>query len=227
MITPRLEQLIWNKKAKFKTWTVGTGSAQLEVSQNKTIIVLGFDYFPFIDSGLDKLDKIDDWLPFINKEIIISDTNNRYSFLARNYFQEKAGVRPNSHFFSCYLPFIDTISLAIANIPPVKGWTMTNAKAPAGSKQQRAPLSYGNINTKSVNTITSIELGNLLNSEIRPFRDTPAGRPLSFTEFNTVVDIDNNLNNPSQDAKDYGQMQFPMITVHYVEINERLTNTFI
>lgn len=227
MLTQKLEDLIWKGEAKYKTWTIGTGSASLGVAHNKTVIILGFDYFPFIDSQVDDFGTEKDWLMRLNKEIIISDIDNRYSFLARSFYQKDAGARAGAHFFKCYLPFINNVNLSIAHIPIVENWTFTNTKAPAKSNVKKAPLAYGTVNTKSVNTITSLRLGNLLNSEVRPFKATPSATGISFTQFKTPIDIDNVVLNPSISDKQGGQVQFPMITVHYVEINKRLIDTFI
>lgn len=227
MISAHLERLIWEGKAKYKTHTIGTGSAQIEVANNKTIIVIGFDYMPFVDSRESILSAVKKWLPYTNKEIIISDKNDRYSFLARSIYEGETGLRGGGYHFSTYIPFINTFSLAIANVPSTEKWTIATDKAPATSELQRAPLSYGNKNTQAVVTITNIKLNTVSNSEIRPFRDTLPRRNLSYTKFQMPVDKDTVINNPVNDPSQAGQIQFPMITLHYVEINERLTNTFI
>jgi len=226
MITERLESLIWNKKAKYKTWTIGTGAAQLKVPTNRTVIILGFDYFPFIDSAETNFNQADEWLKRTNHQIIISDKNSRLVFLARDYYQRREGVRPGSHFFKMYAPFTESVFLNIVNIISVENWSIVDGNAPTKSEQKAVPLGYGTIDTPTEQTPIRLYPGSILDSEIRPFFDTRPSRAVSFNDFQVPVDIDTKLNNPDlTDA--VGNVQFPMVTVHYVEINERLTDTFL
>lgn len=229
MITSRLEDLIWNKKATYKTWTIGTGSAGLPVTSNKTIIVLGFDYYPFIDSETDGAgagDR-DEYNLRMNKAIIIQSKTSRHKFLARNYFQAPDGIRPDSHFFKCYLPFIDSITLDIITIPSPAQWTILSGFPLAKSEQPNIPLGYGNINTPgAIPSPLNVQFNDILDSEARPFKRDIL-KDVSFNDFDVAVSTETSIKLPDTDNNNIGAMQFPFVTVHYVEINERLTNTFV
>lgn len=231
MIPPKLEELIWDGKARYGTWTVGTSAAGLIVPKNKTIVIIGFDYYPFIDAPEEGFGPGDaaDYRSRMNKVIILSSKNKRYQFLARNYFEFNQGVRPDAHFFRCYAPFIDNISLAIANIPSPATWTIVSGAAPRPSEQPTKPLSYGNEANKFAFSPQSIDLGDASSSEVRPFADRKVGpgTTISFEQFGVAVEADTVGINPVNNLNNVGAVQFPFITVHYVEVNEKTSAKFL
>lgn len=229
-ITPKLEELIWCGEARYCTWTIGTPAAGLKVGANKTIIVLGFDYFPFIDAGVDGVSAADraEYWERMNKQIVISDKNKRCNFLVRNYFQPNSGVRPDFIAIDCYLPFTENVNFQIATILPVFQWGIVSLPPPKESESKRIPLGVGNVAIPgSLSVPALIDFNDLLTSQMRPFADQRANQNVSFDQFQVPFNTDTQIQNPNADANFVGNQQFPMVNVHYVEINSRETGNFI
>lgn len=230
MITPKLEELIWNKEAAYKTWTIITGGASLPVKPNKTIIILGFDFFPFIDALAADYSAATllAWTQRINHQIIISSLNKRHTFLHRSGYSSGWGIiNTTPNFFKCYLPFTSDINLNIVALTPPDKWSIISGDAPDKSNQKPIPLGLGTQASNSTPTPLYIQFGDLLNTESRPYPDARGINDLSFSKAEISVAADTKLNVPIAVPSGVNTIQFPMVTVHYVEINKRLTDTFI
>lgn len=230
-LTPELEKLIWCNKAELKTWTIGTSSAELEVPRGKTVVIVQIMYFPFLDSGEASLGiNPEIWKSRQNKQVTLSSVNRRNTFLFRSYFTAGLGIISGEPtIVSTYLPFYDNINLAIANIPPPSGQTNVTAVAPDMGIKPR-PLTYGQFpqaNALPVNTGIEYLTAFGLSSEIRPFpatRKDQAGLGIneSFTDFEVPYDPLTSYIDANQDAANEGVIQFPLITVQYVLVDENL-----
>lgn len=230
MLTPKLEQLIWDGKAEYKTWTIGTPSAQLPVGQNETVIITDVKFFPFIDAAGDSFE--DPALGFkrANKQMVFSSKNKRFNLLARSTFLPFTGVLCFPIDFNTYFVFNETINFFCLNIEPTGlPWVIVNGLAPGGTDAKGAPLGYGQVNDNGLTGINRIQM--TAPGEIRPHQNTPAatanGYNFSSTEFEVPASAATILNNPSLAATEIGNYQYPLITVHYVKIFENLKQKFV
>lgn len=225
MLTPKLEQLIWEAKAEYKTWNIGTNSAQLFVPADKTIIITEVFYEAFIDSGEPNFDVPENWHNRANKLLIFQSQNRRKTLLARSVFWPGIGIINNFNKYDVYFPFNETLNFFIASFNPPNSWVITPNVAPVGSDAKRPPLGYGQAGDGGLPAITRISMAAV--SEVRPQKNTPAAIQTSFEDFQVGISGSTIGVNPSTDASGVGNYQFPMITVGYVEINENLKQNFL
>jgi len=227
-ITPYLEELIWAGRAKYKTWTVGTGAAGLNVKNNQTIIITRVDYFGFLDSGEPNIvDDPDIWYSKMNKRITFSSKNRSYNLLARNFYNPLQGLQPSHCGFECYFIFEENVVMNLATFVPVQQWTFGTTSAPVRSGQHQPPLGYGtDAEPLSPKVLTTIDFNSLTDDQVIPFPDTKKSKNVSYNEFITAFQQDTQIQPPSQDLGNIGEQQYPLMTIHYVEINERLTAKF-
>lgn len=235
-LTQRLEDLIWKHKAKYETWTIGTEATGLEVGDNETVIIIGFDYFQYIDPEEAVQGDYGNFLRRLNKQITFSSKDRRYNFLYRGHQQidnettRGQVVLPSTspYKFDCYLVFEDNISCAIANVASPDNWAgLTFAPAPTESEQKRTPLSFGNANTPSIATLQRLVVNGV--AEIRSFKATPGGlgAPGTQTYHQFQVPFDFNAAAFPPQPFDWGVFTYPCLTVHLVRINDRLEGKFL
>lgn len=229
MIPRELERLIWQGKAIYQTWTIGTGSAGLLVPKNKAVIIFGFDSYPFIDAGTTDLSGLSDadWRARTNKVITIQNKSVRYNFLQRMSYLPTQGVLMFPTHFECYCPFTTDLTLTIANAPNVDDWTTVTAAAPAPSEGRPTPLGYGTTANKNVTSTQNIRFNNPASTEVRPYKDQKAfPGDNSYADFEVGIDADTKIIDPVGDATNIGNQQYPFITVHYVQVDEKLVELF-
>lgn len=238
MLTERLENLIWQGKAKYETLPIGTPAAGVDVKDNETVIVIGFDYFDFIDveEGTQWNVDIENFMRQINKQIVLSSPNRREVFLFRSQvnFNLNALNQPNrpvpaesSKHYNCYLPFTENFTINIATIPSPDEWggTIIGA-APNATRQKAVPLAYGTVDTD--NEPTRLVTGFYADSEARAFKSVPValGAPgTSFNDWQVKLDNDTAILEPIDDF--WGGFTYPCLNVHLVRINKRLEAKFI
>ena len=242
IVSKFLEKLIWEGKAEYKTWTIGTPAAGLNVGENETVIITGFEYCTYIDPEEAVLADFDNFISRINKQIVFSDKSRRFVFFHRaelsiNVNDLGALVNlpdGNVHTYQSYMVFEDNVSMNITNVPSPDNWTiLPNAEAPKESEQSRTPLAYGTTATSTatggaVSTPQRVKVAPL--TEIRPFPaeiadpTLPAGST-SYDDFQVPTDGDDPFFDVQPEI--WGGFTFPLLTVHYVRINKRLVDTFI
>lgn len=239
-LTERLEKLIWQKKAKYETWTIGTPASGLEVKDNETVIIIGFDYFDYVDPEENVESDYGNFIRRLNKQITFMSKNRRWNFLHRAQVsvdedpQTLGGfvVTPSggSKHYECYMPFTDNISCDIATFPAPDGWAgFIFASAPEESEQPRVPLGYGNDATigAAIATLQRVIITGV--AEIRAFKSFPGGLGLpgtqTYHQWNAPFNFSTAPFPPIQE--DWGVYTYPCLTVHLVRINERLEGEFI
>lgn len=228
MITPKLEELIWEGRAQYKTWTIGSGAAGLNVKNNQTVIILAVDYFGFLDSGEVLLTPVALWREKMNKQITFYSKKRRFNLLARSFFSSE-GLLSSHHTFDTYFVFEENILCNIGSFEPVANWNFIVGQAPLRSEQPLPPLGLGNENGGfgSPNVVLEMEFNtSQSDDEAVPYPDTRPTKDTAYHDFQTAFSTDSQLLIPGQNADNLGELQYPMLTVHYVEINERLTAKF-
>jgi hypothetical protein len=90
MIPARLEDLIWQGKARSRTYVLGAaGSSRIPVQKNTFLVIYGIQYFPFIDQLFD-FPAIDQFLSEnrlrYSTTLALYDTKNRHKFNFRANF---------------------------------------------------------------------------------------------------------------------------------------------
>jgi len=233
MIPPKIEELVWRGDAEIKTWTMGSPMATLECPSQHTIIIFQMLYFPFIDSGTDDYTDAQAYNDRANKQITISTTATRTSYLMRSYWQQITGVSGvgiGADSINQDMYFVATgnnITAAIADILQPSGWFTGIAPAPPNSEIHPPPLTYGQLSQPGavpVPTLIRFNFGGVP-AEVRPFFKTrpSQGNIASFNQFETPFDLSTQLNFPSPDATlDIGAIQFPLVTFTYALINKNL-----
>lgn len=234
ILTPHLEQLIWDGCAKYETWTIGTAAAGLEVKDNETIIIIGFDYFDFIDTDVSD-DDYSNWIQFINKQITLSSPNRRENFLYRsqlnfnmNSLDQTVRVRTVGapKHYDCYLPFCENISVNIATIPSPEKWIgLTIAPAPTPSRQKPTPLGYGVADSPNIPTVQQVQ--QTAASQSKAFKAFVPGVTLAQTYKDWQVPFSAATEILAPSLEQWGGQTYPCMTVHYVRINKRMDGKFM
>jgi len=230
MLSAKLEELIWDGRAEMKTWCIGSGAAGLNVKNNQTVIILAVDFFGFLDSGEGTIATDPElWRAKMNKQITFYNKKSRHTLLARSFYSEFQGLLSSHHRFEMYWPFTENIVCNIGNFEEVQNWTFVNGPAPIESGQLPPPLGYGNANGPFGTPQVQLEIEfNTAQSddEAVPFPDTRPGKKVNFHNFETAFSTDSQVVTPSQDALNVGELQYPMLTVHYLVTNLRLKAKF-
>jgi len=237
IITPHLEKLIWEQKAEYRTWTIGTPAAGLDVQENETVIIVGFEYEPYVDPEEAVLSDFNNFVRRISKQVTFQDKDRRFNFLCRTELNlafdgTTFSVIPagSCTSYDTYMAFSDNISCNVVNIPSPEGWAgIVTGAAPNKSEQPKTPTGYGTVNTPNIATIQRAQITG--SSEFRAFpqtRTTVFGAPgfTSNKDFQVPIDGSHDTNFDPQPTA-WGSFTYPAITVHYVRINKRLTDTFI
>ncbi len=178
-ISSKLEELIWEGCAEYKTWTIGTPAAGLEVQENEVIIITGFDYFPFVDPEEDVIDDFGNFIRRIVKQITFADVDKRFNYMARTnlclaFDGTSFIILPSGsgHTFDTYMIFEKNISCNIVNVPPPDDWAgLIFGDAPDESRQPKTPLGFGTFSTPSIATLQRAQI--TPSSEFRAFKQTP------------------------------------------------------
>jgi len=224
--------MIWKGVAKYNTWTIGTPTARLTIPKNKTVIMFGVDFFPYIDSQQQDFSNANrsNWLDRCNKQLLFYSKNRRVNFLARSYWESTNGVRPGTTHFACYMPFTENLNFNMATIPEMDLWNITAANTPNESEAQPPPIGYGTeAQASRFGSTQRIVWDAPAFGEMRPDPATPPLNINSFDDFQTPI-VTETIEDPlflAGLSDFYQAVQFPMITVHYVEINESAGAKFI
>lgn len=232
MITPKLEELIFEGVAYYKTWTIFSGSAGIDIPKNNTAVFLGFDYHPFIDArqvAAAAAQRIL-WNNLMNKEIVFYDRRRRITFLARNYFETVNAVRPDTHRYECYQPFEDKINMHIVTLPDPTFWdNVLYDEAPVGSNTLNPPLGYGSAQTdSSFAALGSVDFTTTQDFTDRSFENNPVSADVSYDQVGVAVTEETILQEPLVNPTNgYFGQQFPFITAHFVVINKKYTGKFL
>lgn len=226
MLTPKLEELIWCGEAEWRTWTIGTGNPVLRVGEDETIIVTDIWYNPFIDSRANSVAAPGTaWLSRQNQQFTLSSLNKRYNFVTRAYFTEGQGIQADFQHFDTYCIFTgENISMFIAKFASTDvPWVITPGTAPIGTKAKPQPIGYGETGGGGLQGTNRVDQGLLFN-EVRPHYLTPVTPGLrSFDDWQVAFTPASVIQPPATISNQYGNQQFPMITVGYVKINKKLT----
>jgi hypothetical protein len=234
MLTPKLEELIWNGKAAYKTFIAG-GSSKciLNIEEDKFIIITDITYF----SGaylnrvhLQDLHKVLD--KGLNTQVTILGNKGFNRFVFRNNFTlckaspddviENAveiNVPSGNTKIDTYLVHQDAVSFAFSR--GLNFDSQTVAPNPSELPAYNQPLDYGRIGLKSLSSIQEQTYTEPITLEQWQFfaSGSKTLNPTVANEYNTVefaypIEPTTAMN----DAASRNQWAAPLLHVNYVEI---------
>ncbi|RLC35867.1 hypothetical protein DRH27_06150, partial [Candidatus Falkowbacteria bacterium] len=157
MITPLLEQMILDGKAKFKVFSLMSMSQILEVPPKSHIVVTDIWYNDFVDTNEEMLDVESDIIPeIINNSIhklsfnseqqtdylIIKDTVN----ITTEKTSDKNIINSfGQQHFNVYFKHKESLYIDITHLPPVGTMALNKNPWAAGTREAFLPNGYGKV----------------------------------------------------------------------------------
>jgi len=94
MITPYLEQLIWEGKAAPRTWaTGGSGSFRIPVRKNRFIIITDITWHPFVTQSLSDVSGLQAlWRHYMLHSLLLYTSHQEHLINYREWFTTTVGV---------------------------------------------------------------------------------------------------------------------------------------
>jgi hypothetical protein len=225
MLTPRLEKLIVEGKASFKTFTAGGSASQtLQVGNDRYIIIIGFTHFPFV--ATEDPANIEFFAESLITQMRVASDKTINSFVFRNNMHVSialdesgalnnviTGGSPTS--IDTYLIHEDDVTFIFSkgNAPQTNAVDIKPSKSPA----KRPQTGYGRKGIQTAIGNIPVETSkDVFGAEFRPLgRITPPTSAESYTEFQfPIVNGVSNLTPAETDIF----TGFPLVLVQYVEI---------
>lgn len=220
MLTTGLEAWIQKGKAEFKTFVVGgSGVGTIPVPKNKFIIIIGFDFFPFIDGlGVGQV------LPNIY-QFSFNSKKSKNHFVYRNGLGNAPNFVQEILFGAwqkdVYLVHEDNVHIDIVKFPPASTWATTYSPLPAVSQERPTPVEYGQLANGQPAVRKIIFSPTESYEPLTDLRDDIVKSPGYREQFRVDVNDANKLNDITD--SDYS---FPILDISYVEFNMNL-NEFV
>lgn len=239
MITPELERLILQRKAVFKTHNHGvSGVGTIPNPNNRTIIVTGFIYQPFVDypDNISAADlKIFQEGKFIHT-LRLSAKENNANWTFRDTFKTNQ-ISSTAYMILPEKPIqVDTFFVANENINidifgfnTVQDWdTSSQVFCPVDSDEEILPSGYGKITdavgerAQNIQSFDTAQSGNIQTIvPLGPRAKAYSQIPNVKFDFTGDVPLIMPTFNVDKFAIDY--VCFPIVTFQYVELLEKYT----
>lgn len=242
MITPLLEQLILDGKAKYKIFSAMAKSQILKVKQKTHIVIVDIWYNDFIDTSEDLIDVTPDRLQSVLNRtihklqlaskrqtdfIMIKDTvqisinplNPTNFFIIDTYGQQH---------FNVYFKHKDDVYVDLAGFPDQSLVSFVNAKWSAKTGDPQTPNGYGNASQPTSLDVVNVFSFGAGQGEFRPVGDSVEASPVnnvSYTEANIPITAATAIINPNP-ISDTFTRSIPVINIGYVEILKNPDDTF-
>ena len=221
MITPILERLILQGKARFKNWSYGVGQLGcIPVTTGETAIIVDFTVEPFLMWQTEKLRAAQENMPLIR--IQSGKTVNDY-VLKWGHSSSPDGVYEAGYMakrYDCFIVANDPIRIHIAMFPPDSTWALVLNAPMNDAAEPQAPLGYN-----GSNVLSSINFNG--QAQYKPMTETlnklNAGSG-SRDELNINFDP---FSNPAIDTKQPMCPQIPIINFSVIYINENLNSILL
>ena len=228
MLTQKLEQLIWEGKASYKTWALGVGAAStIKVQKNSFICIVKFSFSPFLDTA--------EIAPFsVSKAAECSAHTVRFQAVggSKQYyynFRNSFNINVNAYGAGTFLPLpsqdakdVDTYMMFDKDVR-IDIWKLKAPKFWGGAayltlqpvaNEVKPPVGYGTV--IPVNRNVNLGAGDgLYIPPLKEYVDLPAYADYREQYYNNVSA---NTQLGAISASDQGPYQYPLINVGYVEI---------
>jgi len=216
MITPSLEQLIWQGKAIFKNYSYAFGQAGgIPVTPGKSCVICGFKWFGCL--MINKADPDIDVSPFIHflrlesgktvNDYVIKSPVTLVKTAAGNYYNVIGDVN-----FDCYIVAVDNIQIRIACIPQNKDGVInfTSNVPPEEANEPPNPLGY-----QADNVIINVGCNTVFQYNPLAERNQSNAAASDRDQFN--VNFINEMKPDLDESQDlYGDNGFPIINFQLV-----------
>ena len=236
MLPDYLEELIWQGKARWRTWcTGGAAVARIPVTKGTYIVLTSFTYFPFVDTEMPT-----DWFSWQGQfifrqvhQVILYSGKNKFQFNFRDWYNLTQDQMSGSSILipvigepkvqNCYCVFDENVRVNVRPFVAHMASTWVNidtGKMPNTTNELPAPL-YAGIAAQAASTNTvrgfQFSVGNTAvdptNGQINnPALFVPNGNP-QFQEKVFALAPPTAIASPSADG-----MQYPLLNFQYVEV---------
>jgi hypothetical protein len=235
MITPYLEKLIHEGKARWKHWTCGGGGVMtLPVQQDSYIVIEKFTFSPFLDTreaaaytSLNAALRCAHTVKFYPKG---KGKEFYYNFrTAFNVNNVNGALLPmpvaNEHVQDCYMLFGGNVNIDVWLLKQPQSWNAaTNGTYTAKANEPPPPNGYGTtINTlKSIDDINAQYMpATIKRTDIAPgnYREQLFFDIAAATALNPIVGV--------AGAAPQTSYQYPILNISYVEVYEKAPTTLL
>jgi hypothetical protein len=229
MITPLLESLILQGKARFKNWSFGYSQiGRIPVSDKDTAIITGFTYFPCMLKGQNLGVQHNHFMQFL--QIEGDKSSNDYciknSIITSKFFDPvqqtiETIYSPGSPVkFDTYLVHNSDINLRLAIILDVAGDTINVAPPQPSANEPAPPAGFNGLN--AVDTVQFANLG-------APTIYNPMTKKLNPNNASNKDQMAVNFENPTlpdigASVTDFDYIGIPVINFEIVFINKNFVN---
>lgn len=235
MITPKIEELLWNGNAKYESFTLG-GSGTLTINQQpgSFIIITDFLFFPFIDRNPQDTNQADlfEYTRAVQHTIRFK-SNNLYYYNFRNNITQinhsPQGTGDRQTYFTpvdtalktdCYQVHRSTIQIDIFKLLNPVDWNSFSIDPVPGKSNEFAP---GN-GYLGLSQVSKIEMQGNVNYVPLTAERSQYVNPLGYREqFYSDIDITSELKFPLITPQCHdGVYQYPLVNINIVRVNENI-----
>jgi len=238
MLTPKLEELIWNGKAKYMTHIHAvSGAGTVPVPENSFVIVIGFTYYDFIDTGDKENDNtFSKNMARRNTQVTFTDTKNgvTHRYAVRDNFTS-VGTQPTNQsgvvvggahrYFDCYLMHKNDIAIDILKYQDTRNWGATT-KAPFTPGTYEPPVTKGGYG-KTIDVIQTQDLVVAGQQLVPAYKRARSGHfdPSLIVSTRNEYIVDGDATSAIQDilqsgGDGQGNQQYPILNIDYILIND-------
>jgi hypothetical protein len=230
MITPYLEKLIHEGKARWKHWTVGIGGVMtLPVQQDCFIVIEKFTFSPFLDTrqqnaytAIAAANRCIHTLKFYP-----NGKGREYYYNFRTSFNLNAvgnAILPlpvaNEHVQDCYMLFGSNVNIDCWLFNPPPNWAgQTVAPYSSLANEPEPPAGYGTV----INAVKAVDTpdGQYMPATIRRTDVAPGSyREQAFFDVSNATALF-----PIPLAGEQSSFQFPLLNISFVEVYEKAPTT--
>jgi len=230
LLSPRLETLVLCGEASLRTLTVGrSGLSVLRVPQDRTFIIVEFDYQHFID--FTDVEDLDEVLSRSVHQLSFKSGKSVNLFVIRDSlnivnFMGQLGTRPSvsgDYHKETYLIHNEDIQIQIISAPPVVGTVSTAGVSPKDLNPLNPPNGYGTGASGIVQTVNEEYPGGIGEylPESKKYTAPVAATPFLTSEQAFPVDVVTALN-PTNTVDEFGQRSYPIVNISYVDIRRNI-----
>jgi len=228
--------MIFEGRAAFRTWcTGGAAISRVPVALGSYIVIVGFDYAPFIDQELPA--NSTEWQSQATRErsqhqVIIYSSKNKFQYNFRDWYslsQDVLSGVPNlmtcpgeSFSQKCFMVFDENVRVNIRPVGSIPdNWNVLQFGAMTDSSDELPGPMYGG-------TVGGVPLNSILEVTFQPNDTTYLPNNDQVPPTPPIADINpqfqskvGTLINPFGIGKQSG-MNYPMLKFQYVEVFEKL-----
>jgi len=233
MLTPKLEQLLWEGSAKYETFTLGgSGTTTINQEPGSFIVITDFKFFPFVDRNRQINEEHPNDLPTeAVSHTIRFKSGNEYYYNFRTNLVRVNGKGSTYYFLpsdtptdtNCYQVHRSTVQIDIWRLLTPNLWNFYSIDpVPVKSNELNPGSGY-----LGLNQISRIEFtpGNEyipLTSQRSQYTNPPGYREQFYSPIENLTKL--NFEIPPAEQNIDAPYYFPIVNVNLVRINENLEN---